>query len=80
MDSVLFWVVLILLAILLYLLPTFIAFNRVHRNRWVIMIINVVFGATVLGWLIALVWALNRVDSPKKGGKKYDPQPHDPSI
>lgn len=80
MDSVLFWVILILLVILLYLIPTFIAFNRGHRNRWVIMIINVVFGGTVLGWLIALVWALNVVDSPKKGGMKYDPQPHDPSI
>ena len=47
---------------------TIVAFNRGHRNRWVIMIINIVFGATLLGWLIAIIWAFNKVDSPKKGG------------
>jgi hypothetical protein len=34
----------------------------------------------VIGWLIALVWALNKVDAPVKGGIKYDPQPHDPVL
>jgi len=38
--------------------PTFIAFRRKHHYRWVIFAINVLFGATGIGYLIALVWAV----------------------
>lgn len=64
----------------IYILPTLVAFHRDHRHRWLILIVNIAFGATLIGWLVALVWALNKLDSPKKGGTKYDPQPHDPSL
>lgn len=47
------------IVILVSLLPVFIAFWRGHPNRWIIFIITVVFGATILGWLIALVWSLH---------------------
>ena len=70
----------IALACVIYPLPAIIAFSKRHRNRWVILIINVAFGATLIGWLIALVWALNKVDAPVRGGIKYDPQPHDPIL
>jgi len=76
----LFIVLLVLFLFVLYLLPTLIAFSRGHRNRWVIFIVNIVFGATILGWLIALVWAMNKVDDPIKGGTKYGPTPNDPSL
>lgn len=69
-----------LAALLVYLLPTLIAFFRSHRNRWVILVINVVFGATLLGWLFSLIWALNKIDAPVKGGRKWDPQPGDPTL
>ena len=72
--------VFIALICVVYPLPAIIAFSRRHRNRWVILVINIAFGATVIGWLIALVWALNKVDAPVKGGIKYDPQPHDPIL
>ncbi len=62
----------------LYLLPTIIAFTRRHRNRWVIGIVNLVFGFTLIVWLVCLIWALNRVDDPVKGGRKFDPAPGDP--
>ena len=75
-----FLVIFILLLCALFLLPTFIAFSRDHRNRWIIFIVNIVFGATVLGWLIALVWAMNKVDDPIKGGTKYGPNPNDSSL
>ena len=75
-----FLVIFILLLCALFLLPTFIAFSRGHRNRWIIFIVNIVFGATVLGWLIALVWAMNKVDDPIKGGTKYGPSPNDSSL
>lgn len=45
--------------ILFYLIPTFVAFARKHPNRWVIAVINVAFGGTVIGWFGALVWAMS---------------------
>jgi uncharacterized membrane protein YhaH (DUF805 family) len=73
-------IVLFTVIIAAYLLPALIAFSRRHRNRWVILAINLAFGFTLIGWAIALVWALNKVDDPIKGGIKYDPQPNDPIL
>ena len=72
--------VLFLVIAVVYCLPTIVAFSKGHRNRWVILAINLAFGATLLGWVAALVWALNKVDDPIKGGVKYDPQPYDPVL
>jgi hypothetical protein len=47
-----------LLLVLLYFLPTYIAFNRNHEYKWIIFAINAVMGASGLGWLIAFVWAV----------------------
>jgi len=56
------WVVLVvfavLLALLVYWLPTYIAFARNHEFKWIIMAINLVLGASGLGWLVAFVWAV----------------------
>jgi len=38
-------------------LPTLIAFNRNHRFKWIIFIVNIALGATGIGYLIALVWS-----------------------
>ena len=70
-------IVLFTLIITVYCLPTIVAFTRRHRNRWVILIINLAFGATLIGWVGALVWAMNSVDAPVKGGVKIGPQPPD---
>ena len=72
--------VIVLVAVVVYFIPSMVAFSRGHRNRWVIFVINLVFGATLLGWVVALVWALNKVDDPIKGGVKYGPQPYDPVL
>jgi hypothetical protein len=69
-----------LIAIVLFFLPMIIALRRDHRNRWVIFLINSVFGATVLGWIGARTWAMNKIDEPLKGGVKYVPQTHDPIV
>ena len=84
-DDSMIWLVilglfLIVIIALVYFLPTIVAFSRRHRNRWIILAINLVFGATLLGWVLALIWALNKVDDPIKGGTKYDLQPHDPIL
>jgi len=41
------------------LLPTIIAVRRRHRHRWLILVVNILFSATGIGWIIALIWALN---------------------
>ncbi len=50
-----------LAALAIYLLPSIVAFSRGHPNRWIIMVINVAAGVTVLGWLLTLVWSAQAV-------------------
>ncbi|MGG8407624.1 superinfection immunity protein [Streptomyces sp. 12297] len=45
------------LGVLLFLLPTLIAFNRQTPYRWWVLFINLVFGASFIGWIVALVLA-----------------------
>lgn len=54
-----------LLVAALYALPTFVAFFRGHPNRWLIFVVNLVFGGTGLGWLVALVWAFHAIHRSK---------------
>jgi hypothetical protein len=61
----------------IYAAPTLLAFRRNHPNRWIILVINVAFGGTIIGWGIALVWAkraAHRVGSTSSGGG-VRPQP-----
>lgn len=55
-----FLLVLVILGVV-YFLPTIIAFHRQHPNRWVILILNVVLGGTIIVWLGCLVWAFRAV-------------------
>jgi hypothetical protein len=41
----------------LYFLPTVIAASRGHKNAAAILVLNLLLGWTVLGWIIALVWS-----------------------
>jgi Superinfection immunity protein len=52
---------LILLPVMLgiYLIPTFISMARKHPNHVIIASINIFLGGTGIGWIIALLWALN---------------------
>ncbi|HSV80096.1 MAG TPA: superinfection immunity protein [Ramlibacter sp.] len=43
--------------IALYFAPTYVAHSREHGSRTGITVLNVLLGWTVLGWLIALIWA-----------------------
>jgi len=56
----------------IYAAPSFVAFRRNHPNRWLILLINAVFGGTIIGWGIAMIWALraaHRPDSTNSGGE-----------
>jgi hypothetical protein len=49
-----------LLAVLIALLPTLIAFKREHDRRIAIALLNLLAGWTLIGWVVALVWATAR--------------------
>lgn len=45
------------LAVGLYLAPFIVAATREHRQTGAILILNLLLGWTVIGWVAALVWA-----------------------
>jgi hypothetical protein len=48
-------------SVFIYFLPAFVAFRRGHPSRWAILLVNLFFGASIVGWIIALIWALSAV-------------------
>lgn len=60
----LFVVVFYLGLAIIYVIPSIVAFRRNHPNRWIIAVINMAFGGTIIGWGIALVWALRAIHRP----------------
>ena len=55
-------ILLILLAIFIYLLPSWIGWNK--RNVDAIIALNLFLGWTFIGWVIALIWALTNDPQP----------------
>ena len=54
-----FFVVLVLVVTVgLYLLPTIQAIRRKQPNTTAIIIVNVALGWTLVGWVVAMVWAV----------------------
>lgn len=48
----------ILIALVLYLLPTFVALKRNHNNLAGVAVLNIFLGWTGWFWVLALVWAV----------------------
>ena len=59
-------VVLAVVALALYFVPSFIAVNKNKRNKNAIFALNLLLGWTFVGWVVALVWSLMR-DEPHPG-------------
>lgn len=51
----------LILAALVYFLPTVIALARGHHNGFAIFLTNLLLGWTMIGWLIALIWSVTAV-------------------
>ncbi|MDD4183071.1 MAG: superinfection immunity protein [Candidatus Omnitrophica bacterium] len=51
---------LITLVLVIYFLPTLIAFLRQHKNSLAIFLLNLFLGWTVIGWVSSLVWSVAR--------------------
>jgi hypothetical protein len=56
--GVLLLVLLGVLGLCLYFIPAMVANARSHPHQLAILIVNLLFGATVIGWVGSLVWAL----------------------
>lgn len=78
------FIIIMLAVAVIYPLPAIIAFIRKHPNKWPILVVNILFGGTGIGWLGTLVWAMSAVHlSPtgSNGGESglnlfvNDPQP-----
>lgn len=53
----------LLFSTVLYFLPTFIGHNK--RDVLGIFLVNLLFGWTVIGWIIAMVWACTAEPQPR---------------
>lgn len=52
------FVLIAVVALVIYFLPTTIADYKRHKNTTSIFVVNLFFGCTLIGWVIALIWAL----------------------
>jgi hypothetical protein len=62
-DLIILGVIFLIIGIV-FIMPSIVAFRRNHPNRWIILVINVAFGGTIIGWGVAMVWALRAVHQP----------------
>jgi hypothetical protein len=48
----------LVLLLVIYFIPSWIGFGKKKKNSGAIFALNLLVGWTVLGWLIAFIWAL----------------------
>ena len=53
--------IVVVIAGLLYFLPSVCAFRRRHHQRGAILALNILAGWTAIGWVVAFVWAFTAV-------------------
>ncbi len=59
-TSALVWLIIGLVILIVHFIPSFIAFSRNHENRQTILILNILFGWTIIGWGVLMIWATNK--------------------
>jgi len=62
-----------------YFLPTIVARGREHRQMIAIAVLNALLGWTVLGWVVALVWACMAQPEPATGAPVAFRAPPEPA-
>lgn len=53
-------VILLMVAAMLYFLPSVVAFNRDHAQRWIILLLNGFLAPTGVAWIILLIWSFSQ--------------------
>jgi hypothetical protein len=59
---------LFVLLVEVYLFSGVIAWARRHRNRAAIILLDILLGWTVIGWIAAMIWAFTFTDPPGDPG------------
>lgn len=47
----------ILIIAVVYLIPSVVAFKRNHPKKVAILLLNIILGFTLIGWLAAFIWS-----------------------
>jgi Superinfection immunity protein len=63
--SVVIVLILCVIGLAIYFLPTGIAMLRNHPNSMAIFLINFLLGWMCLGWIVALIWSVTAIDESK---------------
>jgi hypothetical protein len=78
----------LIVAVLLYFLPTVVALIRGHLSALAIFLLNLFLGWTLIGWIIALIWSCTgntsanfyRLQAGAPGPNGPIPQPRSVSL
>jgi hypothetical protein len=50
-------ILMLIVVIVIYILPTLIAFGREHPHRQDLLVLNLLLGWTLIGWVGVFLWA-----------------------
>ena len=50
-------ILMLMAVIVIYILPTLIAFGREHPHRQEVLVLNLLLGWTLIGWVGVFLWA-----------------------
>jgi hypothetical protein len=59
----------LVMVLLIYFAPTVVAVARDHQDRLAIGAVNLLFGWTMVGWLLAFIWSLTGVREYYRGSR-----------
>jgi Superinfection immunity protein len=65
----------LLLLLAVYFIPALVASTRRHRQQLAIVVLNVLAGWTLIGWVVAFVWACTADVQPKQPKQPVAPLP-----
>jgi len=65
-STILFMFLAVVFGVVIYVLPSIIAYKRKHQNALAITALNILFGWSFLGWAAAMIWALTKIDKIDK--------------
>ncbi len=54
-----FWLSIVFAGLILYILPAIVAIWTQHPRALAISLLTILFGWTVIGWVVFLFWAMN---------------------
>lgn len=77
-GGLILFLILFVVGLLFYFVPTIVAYSRAHRNAHAIFVLNIATGWTFIGWVIAIVWACtspHAVEVVNVEPKNYAPAP-----